>query len=160
MVDNTDTLNIYWKDIDTNKTSTPSHPINVYTKAPNINIPNIHPSSSLGYTDFMIYQTADSIVHGVNITWAAENTVIAPAKQATSSSVESSNSNSLDQWALQAQDTGLGGTHMAITGSQPISGGRQELLFYQAEGDDLRVGKRDAAGGDFAFLNVNLALVT
>lgn len=46
---------------------------------------------------------------------------------------------------------------MAITGSQPISGGRQELLFYQAVGDDLRLGKRDAAGGDFAFINVDLA---
>lgn len=49
---------------------------------------------------------------------------------------------------------------MAITGSQPISGGRQELVFYQAVGDDMRIGKRDAAGGDFAFVNVDLARVT
>lgn len=154
-VDDTDTLGIWWRDIDTNKSSTDSHPINQYTQAPLINITNIHPSSSLGYTDFMIYQTVDDLIHGVNITWAAEDTAIAPAKESTSSA-EESNSDSQDQWALEPKDTGLGGTHMAITGSQPISGGRQELLFYQSEGNDLKLGKRDAAGGDFAFISVNL----
>lgn len=156
MVDATNTLRIWWKDIDTNLTSTTTHPINTYTLVENIEIPDVHPSTSIGYTDFMIYQSADHTIHGANITWAAENTAFAPAKDTTSSAVESS-SDDYDAWALQPQDSAIGGTHMAITGSTPVSGGRQELLFYQLQGDDLRLGKRDAGGGDFSFINVPLS---
>lgn len=156
MVDNTNTLGIWWKDINVNLTSTGDHPINSYKRAAKVNITGLHPSSSLGYTDFMIYQTLDGAIHGVNVTWAAEDTVIAPAKQSTQNAAES-NSTDYDEWALQPQDVGIGGTHMAITGSQPASGGRQELLFYQETGNDLRLGKRDADGGDFSFVEVPLA---
>lgn len=155
MVNTNNTLNIWWKDIDTNKTSTSSHPINQYSLAEKININGVHPSTSLGYTDFMIYQTVDHSIHGANITWAAEDTDFAPAREATSSAVESA-SNDIDAWALQPQDVAIGGTHMAITGSTPVSGGRQELLFYQQTGNDLRLGKRDAGGGDFSFIEVPL----
>lgn len=158
MVDTSNSLNIYWKDINTNITSTDDHPINTYTRAAGINLTNVHPSTSIGYTDFMIYQTLDGSIHGVNISWAAEDTAIAPAKQSTSGAAESVDGN-VDGWALQPQDAGIGGTHMAITGSTPASGGRQELLFYQAKGDDLRLGKRDAAGGDFSFISVPLGTV-
>ncbi|KAK5948904.1 hypothetical protein OHC33_009990 [Knufia fluminis] len=155
MINSNNTLNIWWKDIDTNKTSTPSHPIDAYTLAPLIAINDVHPSTSIGYTDFMIYQSRDATINGVNILWAAEDTDFAPANDTTSSAVESS-SNDYDSWALQPQDRALGGTHMAITGSTPVSGGRQELLFYQMGGDDLRLGKRDSAGGDFSFIEVPL----
>ncbi len=155
MVNSNNTLNIWWKDINTNQTSTPSHPINSYTLAPNIHINDVHPSTSIGYTDFMIYQSSDHTIIGMNVTWAAEHTDIAPAKDATSSAVESV-SEDYDAWALQPQDKAIGGTHMAITGSTPVSGGRQELLFYQMTGDDLRLGKRDAGGGDFSFIDVPL----
>ena len=159
MVDTTNNLNIYWKDINTNVTSTSIHPINTYTRAPGVSMPNVHPSTSIGYTDFMIYQTIDGAIHGVNVSWAAENTSFAPAKQSTSGAPEAVGvkGSNVDGWALQPQDHGLGGTHMAITGSTPASGGRQELLFYQASGDDLRLGKRDADGGDFSFIDVPLS---
>ena len=156
MVDTTNTLRIYWRDVDLNKTATAQHPIDTYSLVNNLNWPNVHASSSLGYTDFMIYQTQDNIIHGVNITWAAENTFAAAAQSRTNSAAESS-SKQLDEWALQPQDAGIGGTHMAITGSLPASGGRQERLFYQKTGDDLRLGRRDAVGGDFSFIDVPLS---
>ena len=156
MVDTNNTVQIYWKDINTNVSSTDSHPINQYTLASEISVPNVHPSTSLGYTDFMIYQGLDGAIHGVNVTWGAENTTIAPA-QASSQGAAESTSNNLDEWALQPQDVGIGGTHMAITGSLPKSGGRQELLFYQMEGNNLRLGKRDSDGGDFSFVTVPLS---
>lgn len=140
MVDNTNTMRIIWRDTDINKTSTNAHPINQWTNAA-VSIPNVHPSTSLGYTDYLVYQDADSLIRGVNVLWAAENTSIANIP---------SSPNTQDAWTVDASHRGISGTHFAITGLATQSGGRQLALFYQSVsdvdgGDGLTIGFRDSS---------------
>ena len=53
---------------DTNSSlpSNNTHPINVWTNS-SITIPGLHPSSSLGFTDYLYCQLADETING-NIT--------------------------------------------------------------------------------------------
>lgn len=149
MVDQTNNLRIFWKDTDTNKTATNAHPIDEWSNT-TIAISGVHPSTSIGYTDFLAYQAIDGTIHGANITWAAENTTIALAPPSASGTDGSGH----DEWALNPADAGIPGTHLAITGLDAASGGRQVALFYQKVGNGIRLGRRDSQEGDFTFNDI------
>lgn len=96
--------------------------------ASNAAIPDVHPSTSLGYTDAFYAQKSDYHVQGFNITWAAENTTI------------------LAQDTFTVGDTsgsvvGLPGTHLTVSEVGKL------YIFYQTEGTDITLFKRDMAGG-------------
>lgn len=65
---------IWWKDTDTNLTSTEQHPINAWKNSTRGAIRGVHPSTSLGYTTYLYAQMADRAMQGFNISYEAENT--------------------------------------------------------------------------------------
>lgn len=126
-VNTANTAEIWWKDTDTNKTSTPAHPINTWTNT-SLAIPNLQPSTSLGYTNAFYAQGSDDWIRGYNISWAAENTSIA-------------NSFKVDS------DKGIPGTHFSVTALPDQSGGDSLCVFYQTEGEDVTFATRDFVQG-------------
>lgn len=101
-----------------------------------IGIDDVQIDSSLGYTNYMIYQAQDTTIRGANVTWAAENTTIAQNTQ-----------NQPDTWTLQynGQEVhALRGTHLSITAVKTVSNGAAMLAFFQEEGDDMKMYTRDA----------------
>lgn len=104
-----------------------------------IGISDVQIDSGLGYTNYMIYQAEDTTIRGANVTWAAENTTIAPGNQ-----------NGLDTWTLQynGEDVhALRGTHLSITAVKTVSNGAAMLTFFQESGDDMKMYTRDAYNG-------------
>ena len=102
-----------------------------------IAINNLHPSSSLGYTNYLYVQKNDYTIHGYNISWAAENTAFSQRKDG-----------SVDTFVIDTQgSTGIPGTHLSVTTLQPKSGGSNLLAFYQTVGNDISYYSRDFLGG-------------
>ncbi|PPJ55533.1 hypothetical protein CBER1_05374 [Cercospora berteroae] len=119
----------WWKDTNTNVTNTTSHPVNVWTKS-SIAIDNVHPATSLGYTNYLYAQDADSLLFkGYNISWTAENSSIVG-----------------EPFEVQG-DPGLPGTHLSVSALPNASGGSDIVVFYQKEGDDITVHQRDLVAG-------------
>lgn len=85
----------------------------------------------------MIYQANDTSIHGANIAWAAENTTIYTPEGASSPDVWTLQSNGEDIHAVR-------GTHASITALTTASKGASLLVFFQEEGDDVRMFTRDA----------------
>jgi len=142
MVNYENDIEIYWKDSnDTN--ATPNHPTNEWVKANNITIPNVHPSTSMGYTDFLTYQADDFTIRGYNISWSAENTTFAPDPTTGASK----HSFIIDD--QQGGEFGVPGTHLSITALNDVSGGSRIAVFFQTEGDDVTQYSRDATAGTF-----------
>ena len=79
-----------------------------------IAINDLHPSSSLGYTNYLYAQLADETIHGYNISFDAENTAFVPG----------------DNFQIQGLP-GLAGTHLTVTSLSNPSGGASILAFYQ-----------------------------
>lgn len=136
MVNKYNTVEVWWRD--TNKTSnaTDTHPVNSWMNASGAAIPGVYPSTSLGYTDFLITQMADGSVMGHNITWAAENSSISGAQNFTIR----------DQQSIRK---GLNGTHLTNTAVPTPSEGRDLNIFYQTNGSDIVVFSRDIYKGVF-----------
>jgi hypothetical protein len=161
-VDLLNTVNFYWKDTDTNTTSTESHPINVWTNCKSnplctesthysvtptntsskasISIPNVNPSTSLGYTNYFYTQMADTnAIMGYNISWNAENTSIVDKDTFT-----------------VGNDPGLPGTHLSVTALPNQSGGDDINVFYQTVGDDVTEYTRDLEVGQWSEVNIDI----
>lgn len=101
----------------------------------NIGISGVQIDSSLGYTNYMIYQAEDTTIHGVNVTWGAENSTIAQT------------TNGPDAWVLASGGQNihaLRGTHLSITAITTPSKGAEMLTFFQETGNDMQVYQRDA----------------
>lgn len=135
-VDRRDTATIWWKDTNSNVTSTPTHPINEWTNASHYAIANVHPGTSLGFTEYLYAQMRDGSVMGHDISWAAENTTAIAA-------------NAFTVGGSRGAVPGLKGTHMSVTAVQDQSGGTSLYVFYQTRGDDLSVFTRDIKGGQW-----------
>jgi hypothetical protein len=134
MVDLENNINIWWKD--TNDTNlTPSHPTNVWVLS-NIVIPNVHPSTSMAYTNYLTYQGEDGFIRGVNISWDAENSTIAPSPEGGPG---------LDVWEIPTP--GVPGTHLTITALADMSGGSHLCVSFQMNGSDITEWLRDDTGG-------------
>ena len=107
--------------------------------AASVAIPNVHPSTSMGYTNYLTYQFWDETIRGVNVSWAAENTSFFPA------ALDSGQNHDLDEW--QIPTAGVPGTHMSITALSDVSGGVHLAVFFQTEGDDFKMWSRDNSAG-------------
>jgi hypothetical protein len=97
-----------------------------------IAINDLHPSSSLGYTNYLYAQLADETIHGYNISFNAENTAFVPG----------------DNFQIQGLP-GLPGTHLTVTSLSNPSGGASILAFYQTHGDDVTGYSRDKYAGQW-----------
>jgi hypothetical protein len=104
-----------------------------------IAITDLHPSSSLGYTNFLYCQLADESINGYNISFDAENTAFVPG----------------DQFQIQGLP-GVPGTHLSVTSFSDTSGGESILAFYQTHGDDITGYSRDKYGGPWTGAQVTI----
>ncbi|KAF2259208.1 hypothetical protein CC78DRAFT_81105 [Lojkania enalia] len=136
MVNMQDTAEIWWKDTNKNQTVTDVHPINEWKNATQYAINNVHPSTSLGYTEYFYAQMMDGSIMGHYIDWQAENTT-------------SVQENSFTVGGARGVVPGLKGTHMSVTAVEDQSGGTSLYVFYQVRGDDLSVFTRDYKGGQW-----------
>jgi hypothetical protein len=136
MVNHDDTAEIWWKDTNVNTSSTSTHPINTWENATQYAINNVHPSTSLGYTEYLYAQKRDGTIVGHNINWAAQNTTSIEANMFTVGGVG-------------GPMPGVKGTHMSVTAVGDQSGGTSLYVFYQTRGDDLSVFTRDIKGGQW-----------
>lgn len=128
-------LNILWKDLNTSLASTPSHPINQWTKA-NVTIP-VYGNSSVGFTNYLYVQHPDLSIGGYNLTWAAENTTIESSQDFIINGAK-----------------GLPGTHLSVTALPNPSGGNSLLVFYQTNGTDISEFVRDLDVGQWTYSQV------
>ena len=111
------TVEIWWRDTAANTTSTASHPINEWTNT-SIAIPNAHPASSLGFTNYFYLQDgATGMIMGYNISFAAENTSFVGEPFTVDDVV------------------GIGGTHLSVSALPDAGGGNTLTVFFQAEGE-------------------------
>ena len=159
------TVEVWWKDTNTSLTNTTTHPINqwVNSKSPpmprsaqdlfplscktmltispaSIAINNVHPSTSLGYTN--IFYAQDGATHnimGYNISWAAENTSIVTADTIV---------------VNDGSQPGLPGTHLSVTAEPASSGGNDLYVFYQTTGSDVTEFLRDLVSGQWTELGL------
>lgn len=113
----------WWKDTNSSLLSTNEHPMSAWTNATDIAIPNVYPSTSLGYTSYLYAMLDDSTIHGYNITFEAENSTFADEIVVTDSS---------------GPVRFLNGTHMSVTAT-----GNGLLVFAQKEGSDVSMYVRD-----------------
>lgn len=102
-----------------------------------ISIPNVNPSTSLGYTNYFYAQMADSMINGYNISWAAENTSFVDE----------------DMFTVNGEP-GLPGTHLSVTALPNQSGGDDINVFYQTAGNDVTEYTRDLEGGQWSEVNI------
>lgn len=107
-------------------------------------VPGVHPSSSLGYTNYLVLQYGDETIRGYNISWAAENTTFAPAKNG---------GQGYDEWIIQ-DVVGVPGTHLSNTALADESGGSHLVVFFQVNGTDIVQYSRDDSGGPFTYSEV------
>lgn len=142
----TNELDVYWKDANTSTTASSQHPIDEWARlAPEqLSVTDLHPLSSLGYTNYIAYQAADATIRGLRVIWDAENTRPAESQGTV---------NTPDDWTLRDVQTGdpvvaVGGTHLSITSLGTASGGSRVAMFLQATGDDVSVYTRDMADSD------------
>lgn len=92
-------------------------------------IPNVYPATSLGYTTYFYAQMDSSLkFNGYEIFWDAENTKI------------------VDSFTVSG-DPGIAGTHFSATGIKDAGRGNSVDVFYQVEGDDITQYVRPRAGG-------------
>ena len=141
MVDLDDNINIWWKDSNNSNPSTPNHPINQWTKSP-VTIPDVHPSTSMAYTNYLAYQGSDGFIRGANISWAAENTSIYATRNGTG----------LDTWIIP--DAGVLGTHLSITALTDGSGEAYLSVWFQENGNDISQFSRDRTGGAWSCIEM------
>jgi hypothetical protein len=113
-----------------------------------VSVAGVHPSSSLGYTNYLVLQYGDETIRGYNISWAAENTTIAPAK---------GGGPGFDEWTIPGV-VGLPGTHMSVTALADESGGSHLTVFFQVNGTDVTQFVRDDTGGAFTSSEVPVNL--
>ncbi|KAF3007434.1 hypothetical protein E8E13_003539 [Curvularia kusanoi] len=144
MVSKGEDVEFYWKDTDTN-TSTivqdENHPYNVFVNASKAAIPDVWPSSSLGYTTFFYTQLADRSIRGYDINYAAENTSYPMHENFTV--------------ATPAEPLyALGGTHLTVTSMSEKNDKGETLydslyVFFQQNGYDITVATRRLFGGEW-----------
>lgn len=132
MVNAENTAEIWWKDTNTTNINSTVHPINEWTNT-SVAIPNVHPSTSLGYTNFFYAQDdATNDIIGYNISWAAEATTIVQ-----------------DDTTIIPIAPGLPGTHFSVSTLPENGGGNSLVVFYQTKGDDITQFSRPLEGGQW-----------
>ncbi|KAF1933027.1 uncharacterized protein M421DRAFT_53755 [Didymella exigua CBS 183.55] len=144
MVNKNDDVEVYWKDTDTNlttKVQDEDHPYNVFVNASGATIPDVWPSTSLGYTTYFYAQSADRSIRGYDINYNAENTSY-PGHE-----------NFTVQTPAQPLYA-LGGTHLTVSAVAEKDNDGDVLydslyVFFQTEGDDITAATRRLYGGEW-----------
>ena len=110
------------------------------TTLASVAINNVHPSSSLGYTNYFYAQMQSNLMfNGYNISWAAENTTIVQC----------------DTFTVQGEP-GLPGTHLSVSAIPVLSGGSDLVVFYQTNGTDISEYTRDLVAGQWSSVNIDI----
>lgn len=139
MVNRKNDTEIWWKDENKTARSTAEHPIQSWRNSTRGLIPNVYPSTSLGFTTFFYEQMADRSFRGYNISYDAEKTYIADNDFAVTDPA--------------GPVLGLGGTHLTVTGYEKRNGNETVwnslYVFYQTEGDDITAFTRPLGGGEW-----------
>jgi hypothetical protein len=118
-----------------------------FSKAPwltqslaNIVLPGVYPATSLGYTNFLYVQTAESLrIQAYNISWAANTTDIV-----------------YNDTFSTPGDPGLPGTHFSMTALPNQSGGDSLNIFLQVNGSDITEYVRDLDIGPWTEVNISI----
>lgn len=116
------------------------HPIDLkltdHFCAGTLDIQSVYKASPIVYTPYLVYQSIDSTIRGVNITFDAEHTKVALDSNGTR-----------DTWVLSESESGdevmaMGGTQL-VTAGAATSGGDVIIAAFQETGDDIKVYTRD-----------------
>lgn len=103
-----------------------------------IKIPNVHPATSLGYTNYLYAQMAYThLINGYNISWAAGKTTIIPN----------------EEFAIGGE-LGTPGTHLSVSAIPNAGGGNGIIVFYQVEGNGITEYTRDLIPGQWAQMDI------
>lgn len=151
MLNQTNGIEIWWKDTNTNLTSTAKHPINKWTDTP-IYLPwPVDSRTSLSYTQVLYAQSPlTHQFHTYNITFAAEDTVLRP----------NGTSNVSLPPPLEGQLPGIPGSRLSSSEMTDSEGKTEILVFYQMVGDDLVGFSRDVDSNNWAIININVQGLT
>lgn len=151
MVNKDEDVEFYWKDSDTNATTqirNDNHPINSWENATGSAIPDVWPSTSLGFTTYFYAQSADRSIRGYDINFNAENTTYPQHENFTVQTPAA---------PLYA----LGGTHMSVTSVSEKNEDGDVLydslyVFFQTQGDDITAATRRVYGGEWTIAPLNI----
>ena len=142
MVNDNNATEIWWKDGNSTGKSTDAHPLNVWTKA-GLEIKDVDPTTSLGYTNYLYMQMADRTIKGFNVQFDAQNTWL--------------NDDQFTIAPLGTPEKALSGTHLtatAITVASEKNASIEEwsslYVFVQTEGDDITAYARGLKNGEWA----------
>lgn len=135
---------MWWKDNNFSSSNVPTadHPVGKWTLAPGVNIDSVHPSSTLSYTNYLVYQSIDRTIQGSNILFfgpngtAPEDTVTSP----TDSFVV------FDTNSMQ-NVSAISSSHLCNTAVTTGSEGVLLIVLFQVDGDDVQQYNRDGSGG-------------
>ncbi|KAL1594108.1 hypothetical protein SLS59_008942 [Nothophoma quercina] len=144
MVNKDEDVEFWWKDTDTNSSTmitNDKHPYNVFQNASGAAIPDVWPSTSLGYTTFFYAQSADRSIRGYDINYNAENTSYPMHENFTVQTPAE---------PLYA----LGGTHLTVSSVTEKNTEGETLydslyVFFQKDGDDITAATRRLFGGEW-----------
>ena len=144
MVNKDEDVEFWWKDTDTNSSTmitNDKHPYNVFQNASGAAIPDVWPSTSLGYTTFFYAQSADRSIRGYDINYNAENTSYPMHENFTVQTPAE---------PLYA----LGGTHLTVSSVAEKNTEGETLydslyVFFQKDGDDITAATRRLFGGEW-----------
>jgi len=139
---------MWWKDsnFSASNVPTPQHPVGEWTLSQGVNITGVEPSTSLGYTNYLVYQSADGTIQGANVLFfgpnntAPEDTIVSPTDRFTIS---------LSNGEVSQNVTGILSTHLSNTALRTESEGVILAVFFQVEGDGIQQYNRDGSGGEW-----------
>lgn len=146
MLNQTNGLEIWWKDTNGNLTSTEKHPINKWTDVP-VQLPwPVDPRTSLSYTQVLYAQSPlTHQFHTYNINFDAEATALRP----------NGTSNVSLPPPLKGQLPGIPGSRLASSEITDHEGKQEILVFYQMVGDDIVGFMRDIDSNNWSIIDVN-----
>lgn len=102
-----------------------------------MDIQSVYKASTLGYTNFLAYQSIDRTIRGVNISWASENTTVFETSTGDRDTFVLREMNQSDPVVA------LGGTNLMISVVKNVGGGASLIMFFQEQGDDISFYRRD-----------------
>jgi len=135
---------MWWKDNNFSASNIPTdnHPVGKWTLAPGVNINSVHPSSTLSYTNYLVYQSLDRTIQGSNILFAGPN---GTAPEDTIVSLT-------DHFVVFDTNTmqnvpAISSSHLCNTAVPTKTKGILLVVLFQVDGNDVRQYNRDGAGG-------------
>ena len=142
MVNDNNATEIWWKDGNSTGKGTNDHPLNVWTKS-GLEIPDVDPTTSLVYTNYLYMQMADRTIKGFNVQYDAEHTNL--------------NKDQFTIAPLGAPEKALSGTHLTATAISVPSQKNASIVewaalyvFVQTVGDDITAYSRPLTNGEWA----------